>query len=550
MAHHQYLRMLHSGDYADFEAFVRDFRDAAGADLVAIAEGLVAETSSPHAKCLIAAMLGHARDPASLPLLKKLLAEGASTEVSSTALYSIGRLGTSDAGEFLVDLWRSLGERSTPGNLDRQPEDLRDVTAAALGLCGKVGVDLLYEAAAAHLKLAGVQAASYFGNSELALVSSAEAFDRLKAIAEEDADPRLRMMAIAAIAKSPSLEQRKYLALLYGSTQDPAIRKAIVRELLSQRNCGQTAWMTAPEHAETFDYIVSRSKVPSGDRELDGSLLLAAGRSRTPEAMRFVDQMLETLPEAFGTTPQESRSYIGAAFGLSGPTPDRIETWLRTRGLAARERAEALMAVHWSGGLPLTHPPFVEDLLAYASQAGPVDFRVTNAGHLLLLRSSDVTEAQISDALARRFAVTPDPAERTKILDAIARSADISECRMPRTFLLSVIVGDEMQSRIQAARLYLRSGDAASSTPPSALAAVAGRAAVDAMDTTAIAKTWQGRAALCELIGGYYARYGQPSDVAWLGQLAQTLPGLPPEDRTALREQCTRAIDAIHLRSK
>jgi hypothetical protein len=536
----EYLIRLYNGERPDLEAFMERFCLAAGADIGPIVQSLLASQTSLDARCLLVAALGYSRRPDVAALLRSAVEEGSSLAFTSISLYALGLVGTPECRGFLAEYWTAIRRKNIG--------DLRQATAAALGLCGPSGLKVLLESAREDCITGRPYLRGGLEWNYLSLVRSADAFDELRAVATGGDDDRIRRMAINAIARSPDVGQRGYLAELYEGNTTVQMRRVLLDALLRGHKLEPGNWTNLKANLQdAFERVLKASPPPTGDVALDSMLMLISGNVMGTEGAQTVKATASAVRD---------RSFLlhCAASWSFRDDPVAFKEWLDSSGATGSEKLGLMLTMYGMGHTELKDAATTDEFLRIIRGTDAPALR-GRAAQILMELGAD--QASLSDALAQWYNHAEDANGRLGVLDVISRAQSTkTSATSPLDFLRGVVTKEqELWPRVCAASLLMQSPSRDEATF-AAIEPLAARGVwATQLDGGIIRAKPQSVAALAHFIGSYYSARGKDEDIAWLQQLPNVLVPTGASDWETVRDfkeylvsQCNRAVDAIRLR--
>ena len=534
---------VQDGRMPGIEEFVREYTKAAGDQLVPFSRKLLAESESDTVRILLAIVLGRSRDPEAMEVLSGLCAEGSSVRVRAAALYSASLTGTPEGLALLRSTWKQA---------KKEGGSLVTTLVAAIGLQGAAGLEwLLEEFKDPNLsKILTYQGAPWsfsLGREDcLALVRGPGAFDALRRVHESDPDPKLRLGAARGMLANLDADHLDYATELITGTEY-AQRSLLVLALHGVPK--------SPTRTELVDRILQSTAYPSGDLELDRSLVRLAQLASPQGTRAFLDRFLIVAP----TSKDEQLFWnVGYMYLAAAAVPEaqaRIKELMNSAGFSP-EQEGLLHGWGLHGATPETLAALSGPVLDLMKTSKPESDAFSTCLRPLLLCGLD--ERIISAALQEVNDRQTQAQGRTRILWELIKATGGSgvikdkEITVPQTYLVSA--ADHATDPISlfcAVQALGSSGTDALARWRIPLAAWIGR---DMKWVTQADSAFSSVAP--GIIGEYYARFGTVDDATWLKDLPDRFPypALWKEDKRsylkmALKEESLRAIDAIRLRN-
>ena len=548
------LAALHRGS-RDFAELADAFCKSAGENLVPICRSLLTDLEAENSQSLLAAILGHSRRADAFDLLKELAAKGQQPpprpELFASAVYSIGMLNSDQRAPYLFKLFRE-----TPGAGDNIATKFGTGLMAAIGMCGKEGVAILREAALSHLdpefQIDRDEGLRAFRWSYLGLVSSPEAFEDLKAIAEKDSDLRLRGMAIAALGQSPNFNNRAYLAELYARAQSPDIKRAILESLHDAANTYRDEWAASRgQMTGSMNGILKATKVPSGDEYIDYAAVWLASVTGSPESVKFVQDWIRAASTGtYDYSDLEWNSVAVRVLAVQGASLESMNTFLGDK-LIRRDRVYNLC--NWlldspaqTGGMKTAR-----EFIDYVNTVEAMDGTFLNC--LIALGRIPEAKAETESCIDRLLA-REQGEWRLHVINAAQGAGGVALRPLENVIRTS----SALPEVLQATSAYLKSMLQGSELPGDLrerMKSLFSPQSLESFQNGALAPHYDSPAALAVAVGLYFGRFGTPQDLSLLERLPRLLNSVAlREDRLEtfrrdLAEECARAADAIRLRT-
>jgi HEAT repeat protein len=535
------LEEMHDGAYPEYRKFARDFLAAAGSDVVPIVESLLAECKSREARYLLISVLGDARRPEALPLLKGLLENEPDRGTVRTALFSIGMANTDEGFEFLTEFIRS-GRAGTP----MDPNNHLAAAVAALGQQGVRSLDFLLEEARKQTAERESPNPNIIGG-----VRGKDAVRRLQSLARTDSDPMIRLGAAMALASTTDSEQLESLASL-----DPA---AAGRALLAARNRPDIWNDSAATRRKIAERIFGAAGPPSGDYQKDSALLEAAMFLPPDRTRSLMESLVAKPPRNKG---QEDLMRFVAAFADQPDVIPRAHELGKAWGLSESECEYMVDEGTRAGALPgrQLHPATLERLFQIVGDSASQEWQRQQAMSSIML--SGVPEVTQTEALSRIWSQPLTLRQRREILTSLATGAQSS---MPSkgAFLgakperfLTTILNETSEPTLQAPAAYACYCGGFQSTDPVLQRTLDGFLRFSTASTVGGDPENQGMTSffLFNAVVAHFAKYGTSADLPALSRRgADFVSPLADESQKekaarSIQQQLNYAIDAIRLR--
>ena len=537
-----YLEAMHGGASPEFKAFARDFLAAAGADVVPLVKSLLAECSSEEAKFLLAAVLGEARRPEAVTVLKDLIGQAPGLQTTAAALYSIGMTRTLEGLDFLRT-WLSAARAAESKNLGY----LLGPVLSAIGRHGADSIDLLLAEARTRGDATFPSKAEIVG-----WIRGEDAVERLRRLFESDEDPGVRAGAGSALGSSSNPADLEFLAMQPGPWR-------VGLALLAPRNLPDVWNATAAVRRQIAERLLSAAAIPTGDARKDSAYLHLATLLPADKVRPLYESLAAADPAELSSDPKALLSRFIEVFGDQPDLDAWIDDLAERPGLPPRELQRAIEIGVTKSALPgknVASSALVLELLAAVGDPETPRWLVPLA--LAPVMRSGISEAALSASLQESYGRALTTEAKRTLLEAVIGGAPYQhmgslQWTQPDGFVASVLRETaDPGLKLLAAYAYLVSG-APGSADPGAARAVSDLVGPSLGDLAASPRSMR---LVPSVLGAYYARFGTPSDVARLEALPDDFPYptvLSPEHRTALRDELLReslrAIDAIRLSS-
>ncbi|HEU4338429.1 MAG TPA: HEAT repeat domain-containing protein [Planctomycetota bacterium] len=539
---------------AEFRAVGDAFCKQAGDELVPICKDLLGECGSEATASLVAAILGHSKRGEAFGLLKGLVEKGKgppeSRELHAGAIYSIGMIRAPESAPFLFKLFRESPEARV--NIG---EKFGTPLMASIGMCGKEGVALLREAALAGLSPEMLpdtdEGLRPFRWGYVSLVNSPEAFGELKSIARQDADIRIRGMAIAAMGQSSDPEQRAYLAELYGSDDNPLIRRAILEALNDGASDGREEWSTMRDRmAAPLASILNATRLPSGNEYVDYATIHLACAAGTPDAAKYLEEWIRTASSGAYDAESYWIDIAIHALATQGASVDRIDALMEGQGVYAQNRLFHLATVQFYSAAPIGGMKLAREFIAHLDKSDEINGLFLNC----LQAVGRVPEArEEAEKCIDRFLERAKDPEKWRTYFSAAQYAGEAGLRPLEKVILRVQEPSELLGASHAYLSALPEGRALNADVSDRMRELFSPRALQSFNAGGLS---QNPGSFARTIGEYFGRFGTVEDLAWLESLPRVMnePRNVREDhletlRRDLAWECARAADAIRLRS-